>query len=124
VVIIDSDILITAYKQRNSPERAEVSRLVEVNEAATVGIVLAEVLRGARAEAEFEEMTEELLAMRYIDGGRPAWLLASRILFDLKRAGNVIPLPDAIIAAEALLSDSEVYGHDEHFRRIQGLRLH
>lgn len=124
MVIIDSDILITAYNLRRSPEQAEVRRLVETNEAATVGVVLAEVLRGARHETEFEEMSDELLAMHYVNAGRPAWLLASRILFDLKRAGNIIPMPDAIIAAEALLSDSEVYGHDEHFTRIQGLRLH
>ena len=124
MVIIDTDVLITAYKRHGSPERAEVMRLVETNEAATVGVVLAEVLRGARDETEFEEMSDELLAMHYVDGGRPAWLLASRILFDLKRTGNIIPLPDAVIAAEAILSDSEVYGHDEHFRRIGGLRLH
>ena len=124
MVIIDSDILITAYKLRHSPENAEVMRLVETNEAATVGIILAEVLRGARNETEFAEMSDELSAMHFISGGRPAWLLASRILFELKRGGQIIPTPDAIIAAEAILSDSEVYGHDEHFRRVQGLRLH
>jgi hypothetical protein len=124
LVIVDTDILITAYNQKSSPERAELSRLVESGEAATTGIILAEVLRGARSDLEYDEMTEELLAMQYVEGGQEAWLAAARILYDLKRAGQIIPLADAIIAAEALLSESTVYGHDEHFRRVPGLRIH
>jgi predicted nucleic acid-binding protein len=124
VVIVDSDIIITAYRQKGAPERVELTRLLESGEAATVGLVLAEVLRGARSDSEFREMSEELLSMRYLDGGQDAWLVAARILFDLKREGQIIPLGDAIIAAEAMLSESAVYGHDEHFRRVPGLRIH
>ena len=124
MVIVDTDIVVTAYSRKRSPERTELSRLIETGEAATTGIILAEVLRGARSDMEYEEMTEELLAMHYVDAGLEAWLLASRILYDLKRAGLIIPLADAIIAAEALLSGSTVYGHDEHFRRVPDLRFH
>jgi predicted nucleic acid-binding protein len=124
LVIVDTDILITAYKVKGSPERGELTRLVDAGEAATIGLILAEVLRGARSDSEFEEMNEELLAMHYVDGGQEAWLAAARILYDLKRIGQIIPLADAIIAAEALLSESAIYGHDEHFRRVPGLRIH
>lgn len=124
MIIVDTDILVMAYKQKDSPERAEVTHLVETGEAATTGVILAEVLRGARSDAEYEEMTEELQAMHYLNGGQDAWLSAARILYELKRMGQMIPLADAIIAAEALLSDAAVYGHDEHFRRVAGLRIH
>jgi predicted nucleic acid-binding protein len=124
LVIVDTDILVTAYNRKRSPERAELTRLIDAGEAATTGVILAEVLRGARSDTEYDEMIEELLAMPYIDGGQQAWLAAARILYDLKRAGQIIPLADAIIAAEALLSGSTVYGHDEHFRRVPGLRSH
>jgi hypothetical protein len=124
LIIVDTDVLVTAYNRKSSRERAELSRLVEAGEAAITGVIIAEVLRGARSDTEYDDMAEELLAMHFIDSGQAAWQGAARILYDLKRAGQIIPLADAIISAEALLSDSAIYGHDQHFRRVPGLRIH
>jgi predicted nucleic acid-binding protein len=124
MVVIDTDVIISAYRRADSPEKAEFRHLVMTGEAATVGIILAEVLRGAQSEQEFEEMTEELLAMEFLEIDQDIWLQAAHILFYLKRQGQIIPLPDAVIAAQALSGDHAVYSHDEHFRRIPGLKIH
>ena len=124
MVIIDTSIWVQAYRVQASPERAEVERLVQSGEAATLGLILAEVLRGARSETEFDEITEELLATRLLDSNQQTWILAGRILFDLRLRGQTIPLPDAVIAAHALAGDHELYSLDEHFSRVPGLKLH
>lgn len=124
MVIIDTSVWVPAYKVRTSPEKVEVARLVSRDEAAIVGIIFTEVMRGARNEAEFEEMREELLAATYIEDDFEDWLTASRLLFELKLQGQIIPLPDALIAAQALRTGHAVYTHDEHFKRVAGLKLH
>jgi predicted nucleic acid-binding protein len=124
LVIIDTSIWIQAYRVKDSPERREVMNLVSSGEAAIVGIVLAEVLRGARNEREFEEMSEELLAAEFIDDDLESWQLTSRVLVELKFQGTTVPLADALIGAQALQGGHAVYTLDNHFQRISGLRLH
>jgi predicted nucleic acid-binding protein len=116
--------MMTAYRVAGSQERLEVRSLVESRQAATSGIVCAEILRGARSDQEFAEVSEELRAMEFLEDGQQTWLSAARILYDLKRQGQIIPLSDALIAAQALEFDCEVYTHDKHFARVPGLRLH
>ena len=124
MVIIDTSVWIEAYKQRSSKAASEVARLIETDEAAIVGIVLAEMLRGARNQQEFEDMTVELLAADYLEDDINTWTRASEILIELKRQGQVIPIQDALIAAHALRGPHSVYTTDQHFRRVAGLALH
>jgi len=124
VVIIDTSIWIPALGARDSPEMREVEALVEADEAALVGIILAEVLRGSRSTDHLERLRRDMAGAEFIGDDEESWLLASRIMLDLKLRGQTIPLPDAMIAAQALQGSHAVYSHDEHFRRIPGLRLH
>lgn len=124
MVIIDTSVWVPALGPQQSPEKAEVARLVLSQEAATVGIILAEVLRGARSEDDFTELADQLQAAVLLDDDVESWLLAARLLFDLRRQGQTIPLPDAVIAAHALRGGHEVYTTDAHFERVPGLQLH
>jgi predicted nucleic acid-binding protein len=124
LIIIDTSIWLRAYRVKDSPEKREVTNLISAGEAGIVGIVLTEVLRRARTEREFEEMTQELLAAEFIGDDLDSWLKASRILLQLKFQGQTIPLPDALIGAQALQAGHSVYTLDSHFQRVAGLKLH
>jgi len=124
VVIIDTSIWIPALERRSSPERAEVERLSELDQAAVVGTVLIEVLRGARTQADFERLSGDMRGAVFIEDTEESWLLASQILLSLKLRGESIPVADAVIAAQALEGGHFVFSHDRHFQRIDGLQLH
>ena len=124
MIIIDTSIWIPALRNRTSPEKAEVERLIFEDAAAVVGIVLVEVLRGARDRSHFDELYDQMRGAFLIEDDEGSWLRAAELLLDLKLRGEVIPLPDAIIAAQALLGSHAVYTADPHFGRIAGLRLH
>jgi predicted nucleic acid-binding protein len=81
-------------------------------------------LRGARDDGEFERLRQHLEAVRFIDAHKSTWTLAGRLLSDLDRRGEAIPLQDAVIAAQALEGNHAVFTRDEHFRRVPGLKLH
>ena len=124
MAIIDTEIWIDGFKVKDSVEDREIKRLVAAKEAAVVGMILVEVLRGSRDEKEFDDLTQELLAAQLIESNETDWLDAGRILFTLKRRGEIIPLPDALIAAQALNGGHVVYSDDRHLRRVAGLRFH
>ncbi len=124
MVIIDSSVWIPALRNKDSQEKADVSRLVQEGEAAIVGMVMAEILRGARNQADFDELHDQLLAASFVEDNAESWVLASQVLLDLKLKGQLIPFADAVIAAQALLGDHVVFTHDEHFERVPGLKLY
>jgi predicted nucleic acid-binding protein len=123
-VIIDTSVWIPAVNDRDSRERAEVDRLLSRDEVVMVGIVMAEILRGVRSEDEFRVRQEELSGPLFAELDDSASIAAARLLYDLARKGEAIPLADALIAAQALVGGHSVYTFDEHFSRVPGLRIH
>ncbi|MDO8690019.1 MAG: PIN domain-containing protein [Dehalococcoidia bacterium] len=122
--IVDTSVWVQAFRAPNSVEKAEVERLIKSGQAAMVGIVATELLRGARDRREFEALEGRLGALPFLELSRNGWQAAGRLLFELRHQGLTVPLPDAIIAAMALEGGHEVYTLDDHFRRVPGLRLH
>lgn len=122
-VIVDTSVWVQAFRAPNSVEKEEVERLIRSGQAVMVGIVGAELLRGARDDRELETLEGRLGALPFLEVSKKTWQEAGRLLFHLRRQGLSVPLPDAIIAALALEGGYQVYTLDEHFRRVPGLRL-
>jgi predicted nucleic acid-binding protein len=123
LVIIDTSIWVPALRAKDAPEKQQVAALVRTGEAAIVGVVLVEVMRGARNLPDYEELNEQLRAAYFIDDSEESWLRSARLMFELKLRGETIPLPDAIIAAQALEGDHSLLAKDVHFERVPGLKL-
>ena len=122
--IVDTSVWVQAFRAPNSVEKSEVERLIRSGQAAMVGIVATELLRGARDERELDALEGRLGALPFLEVSRSGWQEAGRLLFHLRQQGLSVPLPDALIAALALDGGHEVYTLDQHFRRVPGLRLH
>lgn len=123
-VIADTSVWVQAFRTPNSVEKEEVERLIRAGELAMVGVVLAELVRGARDEKELGVLEEKLGALPFLEAGKEIWRLAGRLLFDLRRQGVTLPLADTLIAALALEGGHQVYSLDEHFQRVPGLRVY
>ena len=125
MVIIDTSIWVDVLRGGDSSSQIEVERLIRERQAATVGIIYAEVLRGARDDDEIASLLRYLdNSSSFIDSRKSTLTLAGRLLSDLDRKGTSIPLPDAVIAAHALEGKHAIFTRDEHFRRVPDLRLH
>ena len=124
MVIIDTSVWIPALELASSPEKAEVQRLTDLDQAAIVGTVLVEVLRGARTRMDYERLSGNMMGAAFVEDTEESWLLAADILLELKLRGEIIPVADAIIAAQAIEGGHSVFTHDRHFQRIRGVALH
>jgi predicted nucleic acid-binding protein len=123
LVIIDTSIWVPALRTKDAPEKQKIAALVRSGEAAIVGIILVEVLRGARSLEDYEELNEQLHAAYFVPDSEGSWLRSARLIVELKQRGETIPLPDAIIAAQALEGFHSVLANDVHFERVPGLKL-
>ena len=123
-VVVDTSQWVQYFRVAASAEAAEVRRLLALGEVVMVGVVCAELLRGARDETQFRALDEQLDALPFLEMTIATWRDTGRILSDLERRGLTIPLPDAAIAALALEHGHRVYTRDDHFQRIPGLELH
>jgi hypothetical protein len=124
MVIVDTSVWVQAFRAPNSSERQEVDRLLARDEAAMVGVVLAEVLQGARDPQEFEALRLRLTALPYLSESVQTWVQAGTISYQLRQRGLGVGLVDLLIAALALEHDASVYTRDEHFQRVPGVKLH
>jgi hypothetical protein len=124
MVVIDTSVWVQALRAAASREREEVDRLLAQEEAAIVGPVLAEVLQGARTQAELEGLYVRLTALPFLVATQHTWSRVGELSFQLRRDGASMSLVDILIATLAMEHDCALYTLDEHFHRIPGVRLH
>lgn len=123
-VVVDTSVWVQYFRDPQSAHGDEVERLIGAGEVALVGVVYTELVRGARDERELLLLKHRLEALPFIEVSREIWRRAGELLFQLRRQGVSVPLPDAIIAAIALEGGHQLYTLDEHFQRVPGLRVY
>ena len=89
-----------------------------------VGLVIAEVLQGARSPQEFDSLRAYLNGIRFLDDDKDTWVMAGQLANELRRQGRTIPLSNVIISVVAMQHDEAVLTTDNHFELVPGLRLH
>jgi predicted nucleic acid-binding protein len=124
MVIADTSVWIPFFNRPDSREKAAIDILIDAEEIALVGVVLAELLQGCRTESERNSLSDGLTALPYYEVTRSTWSHAGDLSAQLLRRGVTVPLSDLVIAALALERECHMYSLDTHFRKIRGLRLY
>jgi len=124
VVVADTTVWIEFFNDPESEEKQVIDLLIDEDDLALVGPVLAELLQGCRTAGEANAILDHVSALPFLEMNVSAWRRAGELSSSLRRKGTTLPLMDVIIAALALEHDAEVFTIDPHFRRIPGLKLH
>jgi len=120
MVIADTSVWIPFFNRPDSPEKTALDLLIDADEVAFVGVVLAELLQGCRTPSEREALSDALLALPYYEVTQSTWSQTG----DLSAQGITLPLSDLIIAALAIERDCRIYSLDTHFKKIPGVHLY
>ena len=123
-VIADTSVWIRFLRVGGSREHRELDRLLAQGDVVMVGVVMAELLQGARNPQEYEELGVRLAGLHYVSEIKNTWVQVGALSYRLRQEGLAVGEVDLLIAALALEHGHEVYTLDEHFQRIPGLRLH
>ena len=117
-VLVDTSCWIE-YFNRPAEETAKVVRtLIEEDRAVLNGVVLAELLQGARTERGVSELRYALGAVAWATTSRKVYGRAGGIGFELRRRRITIPVTDCVIAASAETIGGRILTLDGHFEEI------
>ena len=119
LVLVDTSAWIAFFRDPESAVGALVDRLLDEDCAAIVPVVRAELLQGARSEAEFERLGRLLGALELLREPDDVWDRVARLGYDLRRHGvNGVGIPDLLVAAAAVEHDVPVLTLDADFARV------
>jgi len=98
--------------------------LLDHDVVSLTGVILAELLQGARTSKDLSLLKSTLQGLPCLATSRTAWEEVGELSFRLRRKGVTVPLSDLLIAVLALAHDHTVYTLDQHFQQVPKLLLH
>jgi predicted nucleic acid-binding protein len=116
--LVDSSVWIEYLRPKGSPNVKErVRTILQREEMISCGIIVVEILRGAKNEKDFESLKESLMSLPQIPIDDTVIERASRWGFLLDRKGKVVSTTDLIIASAAY-KKARLLHSDRDFRTI------
>jgi predicted nucleic acid-binding protein len=119
MVFIDSSIWIDFLHNGDTYLGKRVDELLRSGEVLISGLVLGEVLCGARSEAEFLALAETFAGLRCLVDDAEVFSEAADLAWKLRAKGIRVPLPDLTIAVHCLRSGASLLSRDRHFALIE-----
>lgn len=122
LVLVDSSYYIAWQNRRVDPLALLATRELDY-EFAINGVIWGEVLRG-RSDPYLRDRYDRAFSLtRMLHLTSAGWQRVARLAWELDRRGEIIPLPDIIIAVTALEYGAMMLTFDRHYQRIPGLTI-
>jgi predicted nucleic acid-binding protein len=96
----------------------KVASLIELNQAAITGVVIAELLQGVKHEKENQRLRVLLSSIHYLQTEDSDWMNAGKLAAQLRAKGLTLPLTDVLIATVAQRNQVSVLTIDKHFHHL------
>jgi len=119
VTLIDSSVWIEYWRYSGSDVSARVGKLIKEKKVCIIGIILTEILQGAKTKVEMEYLDTILADIPRLPLNEDVFIKAAEISYQLKRTGKTVNTIDAIIAAAAVLNHTDLFTLDKHFKLVQ-----
>src|SRR5581483_475242 len=121
VILVDSSAWIEYQRATGSPADRRLTTALEAGEPlATMGLILLEILAGARDERQANDLRRLLARCRFLPVEEPSdHEFAAGVYRACRRAGTTIRrLPDCLIAAVAIRTGTALLHRDADFDAI------
>lgn len=123
-VLVDTSIWIEYFNKPDSNAGKSLEDLLKKGRVFLTGIILTELLQGAKIEKEFESILESMLALPFLKTTLNTWIQAGRISFALRKKDITIPTTDLIIASLSLENNCKIFTLDLHFNKIPRINIY
>lgn len=117
-VLVDTSYWIEFFNRPETEYAERVRKLVREDMAAITGVVLSELLQGARTEKEYRDLESAMTATTWIEAGREVYTRAGELGFGLRRRGVTVPVTDCVITAAAESMGAGILTLDQHFAHL------
>ncbi|MBN1940250.1 MAG: PIN domain-containing protein [Candidatus Aminicenantes bacterium] len=118
VVFIDTSVWVDYFRNSDFPPGEWIDGLIRDDRAAVNGIVLTELITGAKGDREAGLLSDTLRGLRFLDFSTSFFAQAGAFGRKLKTKGISVPLSDLLIATHCLEHDLVLIARDRHLRDI------
>jgi predicted nucleic acid-binding protein len=118
----DTCAWIDFFRGRETPLTATLSLALSEGTVACCGVVLFELLKGARQEAEKELIFSSFSGVPFLELSQKLWVEAGNLAARLRGQGATLPMSDVLIAVLAISHGATVLTADKHFLTIPELK--
>ena len=122
-ILVDTSIWVEYFNRPESGYAQRLAELLEIEGVCVTGIILAELLQGAKTNAEFELLRKNLKVLPLLKESEKTWEKVGKLSFELRRKGTVIPLTDCLIAVLARENNCQIFTLDNHFTYVPQLEI-
>ncbi|MCG3197636.1 MAG: PIN domain-containing protein [Candidatus Omnitrophica bacterium] len=114
-VLVDTSAWIDYFRGKE-PCRPIVASLLERDCIFCAGLVLAELIQGAKGETELEVLRDFPRVFRFLPETTEAWVEAGELSRRLRVKGKTVGLSDCFLAVLAAKAGARILTRDHHFR--------
>jgi predicted nucleic acid-binding protein len=125
-VLVDTSAWIEFFRKKE-PWYSAISGLMDDKRICCSGIILAELIQGAKSEKELEVLRDFRHVFEFLDESVDLWQTAGELSNTLQRKGKSVGLSDCYLAASAKSHKVKILTLDKHFDVIKsavGIGLH
>ncbi len=117
-VLIDTCAWIDFFKSKTGDLGNQVAELIETNQAAITGVIIAELLQGVKQENESQRLRVLFRSINYLPTEDSDWFNVGQLAQQLRAKGLTLPLTDVLIAVIAQRYAIPVLTLDKHFQHL------
>ena len=117
-ILIDTSAWIDFLRSRGGVLGDAVARSLSDDTALLCGVVIAELLQGAKGQKERQQLEFLFANVECLPVLPDDWHSAGRALQALRLSGITLPLSDAVIAAVAQRHGVSILTSDAHFQHL------
>lgn len=117
-VLVDTSAWIEFFRKKE-PYYSTISNLIDEDRVCCIGIILAELLQGAKSEKELGVLREFLHVFDFLDESKELWEEAGELSFKLIKKGHKPGLSDCYIAVASYKNNISIMSLDSHFSFIK-----
>ncbi|MEW6456039.1 MAG: PIN domain-containing protein [Acidobacteriota bacterium] len=121
-ILVDSSIWIDFFKYKKSKPGDILQNLLEEENVATTGIIVAEILYGIKNAQEKKLVKDYLLALPFFESTREIWISTGDLAQKLSSQGLNIPISDILISTISIHYNGYIFTSDNHFKSIPGIK--
>ena len=114
-ILVDTSVWIEFFR-KHEPYHGVVTRLIDDEQVFCCGIILAELMHGAKADKELSALDDFPHVFTFIPETTRLWAAAGKLAFQLRRKGVTVGLSDCFIAVAAVSVNAKVATLDSHFQ--------
>lgn len=125
-ILVDTSAWIEFFRKK-APYHNAILELIDDGRVCCTGIVLAELIQGAKSQKELDVLNEFLHVFDFLPDSTELWGKAGEMSFSLRLKGKIVGLADCYISVLAISNKVTLLTLDKHFEIIKkeiGLNLY